>query len=91
MMAASVSYLLRNVIGWCLLLLMSGLPASSGVHVMQISNETIAGTDIGCKHITTYIVNSIVNAPMCIGQTDQDLKNGMSIINVITSRFDHRT
>lgn len=33
------------------------------------------------------MVVQCISAPMCIGQTDQDLKNGMSIINVVTSRF----
>ena len=33
-----------------------------------------------------YFVNSNVKFPMCLGNTDQDMKNGMSIINLIQSR-----
>lgn len=52
----------------------------------SISNKTIAGTKKGCKHRTQYFTNPNVQFPMCTGQTDQDLKNGMSIINLINSR-----
>lgn len=55
-------------------------------HHHFVRNSTITGKGIGCKHQTSYFVNSVVEVPMCIGQTDQDLKNGMSIINLITSR-----
>jgi hypothetical protein len=51
-----------------------------------ISNNTIAGTDKGCKHQVQYFTNNNVKFPMCTGQTDQDQKNGMSIINLIHSR-----
>ena len=53
-----------------------------------ISNQTIAGSGagVGCKHSTTYDTTPNVRFPMCTGQTDQDLKNGMSIINLVNSR-----
>lgn len=51
-----------------------------------VRNSTIAGTDVGCKFTTKYDTTSIVNFQMCTGQKDQDLKNGMSIINLIASR-----
>ena len=51
-----------------------------------LKNKTIAGTDVGCKHFSTYDTTSNIHFPMCMGQTDQDLKNGMSIINLINSR-----
>lgn len=51
-----------------------------------INNGTIAGQRAGCKHMTTYFINPVVKFPMCIGQSPQDLKNGMSIINLIGSR-----
>ena len=55
----------------------------------RISNRTISGDygiGGGCKHATRYDSTSVVSFPMCTGQTDQDLKNGMSIINLIASR-----
>ena len=61
-------------------------------HTSPISNRTIAGTGglldggKGCKHTTSYFTNPNVRATMCVGMTDQDLKNGMSIINLINSR-----
>lgn len=58
------------------------------VNSHAISNYTISG-DInggGCKHATRYDSTSIVSFAMCTGQTDQDLKNGMSIINLINGR-----
>jgi FkbM family methyltransferase len=53
-----------------------------------ISNRTISGDvkDGGCKHAMRYDSTSVASFPMCTGQTDQDLKNGMSIINLIGSR-----
>jgi FkbM family methyltransferase len=51
-----------------------------------ISNLTIAGLDNGCKHTKLYETTGHVRVPMCMGTTDQDLKNGMSIINLINSR-----
>ena len=56
---------------------------------LRISNQTISG-DYGiggaCKHSAPYLATSAVTFPMCTGRTDQDLKNGMSIINLIASR-----
>ena len=51
-----------------------------------IYNTTIAGLDNGCKHSSLYYVNQNTRFFMCMGITDQDLKNGMSIINLIYSR-----
>ena len=53
-----------------------------------VSNHTIAG-DVqrsGCAHSTKYESTGIVVFDMCVGQNQQDLKNGMSIINLINSR-----
>ena len=55
-------------------------------HYRSISNETISGINVGCKHSTTYDTTPNVRFQMCTGQTDQDLKNGMSIINLVNSR-----
>lgn len=57
-------------------------------HPRGISNKTISGVgdDVSCKHSTQYDTTPSVRFPMCTGQTDQDLKNGMSIINLISSR-----
>lgn len=55
-------------------------------HFRTIVNSTLSGHDRGCKHKSTYYLNKNVQFPMCMGQTDQDLKNGMSIINLINSR-----
>jgi hypothetical protein len=52
----------------------------------SVSNSTVAGTDKGCRHRSNYFVNHNTKFQMCTGQTDQDLKNGMSIINLINSR-----
>jgi hypothetical protein len=60
--------------------------SSGGTPTRMITNHTIGGSDRGCKHRTPYFVNANVKFPMCVGQTDQDLKNGMSIINLINSR-----
>jgi FkbM family methyltransferase len=52
-----------------------------------ISNNTIAGIgSLGCKYSTKYETTPIASFQMCTGQKDQDLKNGMSIINLIGSR-----
>lgn len=59
---------------------------SSAAQAHSIGNTTIAGTDKGCKHRSQYFVNPNTKFQMCTGQTDQDLKNGMSIINLINSR-----
>lgn len=60
--------------------------SASHSHFNTISNETVAGLDRGCKHTTPYSTNSNAQFSMCTGQTDVDLKNGMSIINLIGSR-----
>jgi hypothetical protein len=57
-----------------------------GGHHLTISNASLAGFDRGCKHKSQYFVTRNLQFPMCMGQTDQDLKNGMSIINLIYSR-----
>ena len=51
-----------------------------------ITNSTIAGTGIGCKFTSRYETTPVASFQMCTGQKDQDLKNGMSIINLIGSR-----
>ena len=51
-----------------------------------ISNATLSGSDEGCKFYTKYETTNIVSFQMCVGQNPQDLKNGMSIINLIQSR-----
>jgi FkbM family methyltransferase len=61
--------------------------ASSTKHILHgVSNKTLAGTDFGCMFSTKYDTTSITNFKMCTGQTNQQLKNGMSIINLIGSR-----
>ena len=54
--------------------------------VRTVSNQTVSGTDNPCKHTTQYDTTGNVKFPMCMGITDQDLKNGMSIINLVNSR-----
>jgi FkbM family methyltransferase len=44
------------------------------------------GTGMGCLHTTQYTITNNARFFMCTGQTDIDLKNGMSIINLIGSR-----
>ena len=61
-------------------------PTSSLSSNNIIYNTTIAGLDNGCKHSSLYYVNQNTRFFMCMGITDQDLKNGMSIINLIYSR-----
>lgn len=53
-----------------------------------MSNRTISGDfdNGGCKHAARYDATSVTSFPMCVGQTDRDLKNGMSIIELIKSR-----
>ena len=51
-----------------------------------ITNVTIAGTGTGCTHTSEYFTNTNTRFKMCMGQTNQDLKNGMSIINLVNSR-----
>lgn len=59
---------------------------AEGFHFRTITNGTIAGLEGGCNHRSTYFITKNVQFPMCMGQTNQDLKNGMSIINLINSR-----
>lgn len=40
----------------------------------------------GCKHTSPYFVNPNVQFRMCVGIQDYDLKNGMTIINLIRAR-----
>lgn len=59
---------------------------SLSLHHHEVANSTLSGYDRGCRHTTPYYVTKNLKFNMCIGQTDQDLKNGMSIINLIRSR-----
>jgi FkbM family methyltransferase len=43
-------------------------------------------SDKGCAHHSTYFLNPNARFEMCMGQTAQDLKNGMSIINLVNNR-----
>lgn len=61
------------------------LPITSGF-LGLVKNSTIGGISPGCKYTTNYDTTSIVSFRMCTGQSEQDLKNGMSIINLIASR-----
>ncbi len=65
---------------------MHGHNNNAGPVARNIANSTIGGTDKGCRHRSRYYINSNAQFDMCMGQTDQDLKNGMSIINLINSR-----
>jgi hypothetical protein len=58
----------------------------SNQHFTFVSNRTLSGLDKGCNFKTRYVTTTVVNFDMCIGQSNQDLKNGMSIINLINSR-----
>lgn len=62
------------------------VPNTQILHHHFLNNRTIGGFDRGCKHTSQYFVTPNINFPMCMGQTDQDLKNGMSIINLVRSR-----
>lgn len=68
--------------------MMSGDNDGGGIHHSHhtLSNQTIAGTSRGCKHASQYDTTPNVRFSMCMGQSDVDLKNGMSIINLINSR-----
>ena len=55
-------------------------------HANPISNLTFVGAHVGCRHSAPYYTTPNIKFNMCMGQTDQDLKNGMSIINLINSR-----
>eukprot|EP00605_Chrysophyceae_sp_TOSAG23-4_P001156 GSChrysophyteH1.ASY1.ANO1.1263.1 assembled CDS len=63
-----------------------GHSVHKGIMLQPISNLTLVGVDSGCKHTKTYETTAHVQFPMCLGTTDQDMKNGMSIINLIASR-----
>lgn len=62
------------------------IPNTQILHHHFLNNRTIGGFDRGCKHLSQYYVTPTISFPMCMGQTDQDLKNGMSIINLVRSR-----
>ncbi|RYH14709.1 hypothetical protein EON65_33200 [archaeon] len=62
------------------------VPHGHHSHHRQITNNTLLGLTSGCKHKFDYFITPHVHFPMCMGQSDQDLKNGMSIINLIYSR-----
>jgi len=55
-------------------------------HGPPIHNRTFAGTTEGCGYWTSYFTTPNIKFNMCTGQTQQDLKNGMSIINLINAR-----
>jgi FkbM family methyltransferase len=55
-------------------------------HFGFISNSTLSGSDAGCKFFAKYETTTVVNFQMCVGQNPIDLKNGMSIINLIQTR-----
>jgi FkbM family methyltransferase len=57
-----------------------------GIVLQPLSNLTMIGLDAGCKHTKLYETTGHVRFPMCLGTTDQDMKNGMTIINLIQSR-----
>lgn len=59
---------------------------SSTSRTNGVTNSTIVGADNGCAFTTQYDTTSLVSFPMCLGQNSQDMKNGMSIINLIQSR-----
>lgn len=59
--------------------------SSSNVH-HHVSNDTISGLSKGCTFRTNYIITGEIQFSMCTGQTERDLKNGMSIINLVSSR-----
>lgn len=77
------------VVGTILLLVGLWGWAAGQQHIQHhhfLRNTTLGGFDRGCVHSSTYFVTPHIQFPMCMGQTDQDLKNGMSIINLIRSR-----
>lgn len=51
-----------------------------------ISNATLSGANEGCKFFAKYETTGVSSFQMCVGQKPVDLKNGMSIINLIQSR-----
>lgn len=55
-------------------------------HHFAVLNKTLSGVGVACAHYTEYFVTPNIKFPMCTGQNPQDLKNGMSIINLIQSR-----
>lgn len=56
------------------------------INIRKIHNDSLSGVEHGCLHRSQYFVTRNVQFPMCMGQADVDLKNGMSIINLINSR-----
>ena len=51
-----------------------------------ITNTSLSGANEGCKFFAKYETTTVSNFQMCVGQKPVDLKNGMSIINLIQSR-----
>lgn len=70
--------------------MMHRVPHAQQSHIEKrpgISNRTIGGdVQIGCMHTTTVQTTQIASFQMCVGQSDRDLKNGMTIIDLIKSR-----
>jgi hypothetical protein len=54
----------------------------SNQHFTFVSNRILSGLDKGCNFRTRYVTTTVVNFDMGIGQSNQDLKNGMSIISL---------
>lgn len=69
-----------------LIILCSIFSTINAFRVNPISNATLSGTINGCPHKSQYYVNQNVQFNMCMGLKPQDLKNGMSIIDLINSR-----
>ena len=81
-----------NMLAFLIILLLIN-NSSSMPHTMssssinhQVTNASISGLGPGCKHQVPYIINGQVSFQMCTGQTDEALKHGSSIINLIGSR-----
>ena len=51
-----------------------------------VNNATLAGVSTGCKFQTAYELSPTITFQMCVGQEIADLKNGMTIINLINVR-----
>jgi FkbM family methyltransferase len=60
--------------------------AHNQLHGGPVSSNQMTGSGKGCTYTTEYVTNAKASFPMCTGQTGQDLKNGMSIINLVNSR-----
>lgn len=52
----------------------------------QVSNNTLAGINLGCQYQFSYFVTSDIQFPMCMGRDATDTKNGQSIVALIRSR-----